>query len=559
MKFSSLKRTAAMLALLCVFAAGCASCNRGDKDSASDSSGYKDVIERPELEMPEITPHVSYPQKPSTPPAAGTGTAPTIKAYTASAADSPYKIETSGGKISLSFTEVSDWAYIYAEVEGYSPEFDNIKLTIDNVDAERISIQAVYYEAYDLGYSPVTVYAGELGEGEQYVISELGSFRTIDGLYQATDEFVGDKTIIGFAIFIDSLPCYPATDKSGEASILAFEFLRDGDPALEDRYVKPVADLGSATADSGITLDKGDLLKASGSGTVYIPLDKYTPDYASYNVTLKGAAGDTVGLAVRYNGGVSEPLQVTLTGGSDTATYTFDSLRPTSGGDDTISRFVKYLGVTDIAITANGNVEISDITFNRTAADGCYVSSAWASSSADITIARADDGGNAKVVYSYYTAWNSFSVPVRKGENVGKIRITLYAPEGLDHLGIGIINTSPNHSEGQPSAGTFILRGSVLKVNGGQTELAGNGGKLTESTLLGIVETVEHDAATNTYTLTYDFTAMNEDANGKTFADYTLTSLIFYLNCQCKGEDAAAHTFDGERNLYFVSIELLAD
>ena len=555
-KFRMITVFAVVLALL--FAV--ASCGRTESDNGTK-------VERPELEMPTVSPHIVYPEKPSekpaTPPA---GTLPSVKSYASSQAESGYTVTTEQNVTEIGYSEVTDWAYVYAAVENYSSAYGNIKITIRNESgaqaAERITIQALYYEAYDLGYAPVTVYAGELAAGEQYVVAELGEFLITDKAYnKIKGQSVKDKTIIGFVIFIDSLPTYaPSLDANGSLEITAFEFLADGDPKLEDRYVKPVADFENATADEGVNVVKGETLAftlTGDSGSVRLPVEKYTSaDFAKFTVVAEGAADSAFDIALGYtlDGGktkaVSSAQTVTLTGEESRAEYDFTAMRPTSGGDDLTTQFIKNGTITEVILTptvANAQITVKSITFERTVSDGGYVSDVWSEAS-DVSVERAERGGNAKISYAYYTAWFNISVPVRKGEGVNKLQLVMYDPDGLTHLGVGITTSSPNSSGGQ-NAGTFILRGALDVV-----DKAAAPRTITETGMKGIVETCAYDVETKLFTITFDFTNMDKDGDDKTFADYSITSVLFYLNC---ADDNAEHEFDGKHTLYFLSIDLL--
>lgn len=528
-----------------------AACGETPKEN-TESTGYKDTIERPEIEMPVAADQVVYPEKPAEAPVTPSeGTVPSVKNYTASDTDSSYTIAQADGVTSVSYQGVSDWSYIYASVENYSPQYGNIKITIRNGTpaAERIAVQAVYYEAYDLGYAPVTVYLGEMSEGEQYVIAELGDSLITDASYQQVKgESVRDKTVIGFVIFVDSLPSFAPTEASGAFEIVGFEFLRDGDPALDDRYVKPAVDLSAATEENG---------------SAFFPVSKYSADYTKFTVELSGETGAQADIAVRYTldgrTAVSAPQRVTLNAPTQTAEYDFGDLRPTEGDNDFTTQLIKNGVINDVVVTsvdADAAVEVENISFVRTATDGAYVADVWSSAASDVNVMRAANGGNAKIEYSFYTSWYNFSASVRKGAGVNKIRFTIYAPDGLDHLGIGITNNCPLSSNGQ-NAGTFILRGASYLFNGESTDTIGVNGTLnsSEPNLEGLTETIAYDATTKIYTVTYDFSGI-EKIN---FPDYTLTSIIFYLNCPDTDDTLKAHTFTGTRSLYFLSIDLYSE
>lgn len=524
--------------------------NNHTDNNNNNNNGYKDVIERPEIEMPDIAEQVVYPAKPSTAPAApDTSKAPRITAYQPSQTKSTYTVTEQNGVHAVAYNNVSDWSYVYAAVENYSSDYGNVKITLNNGTpaAERIAVQAVYYEAYDLGYAPVTVHLGELAEGEQYVIAELGKHLVTNGSYQQVQGSpVRNKTVIGFVIFIDSLPSFAPQSNSGALDIVNFEFLKDGDPALEDRYVKPVVKMS------------GESAEASGDGLL-LPVEKYSADYTKYTVELSGAAGGQVELAVQYTLGsqtaISAPKTVSLTGEKQTAEYDFSDVRPVAGGDEMTTQFIKNGTVKAISVKPVGSATatVSNPAFVRTANENAYVSNVWTSAASSVTITRAENGGNAKIEYSFYDSWGNFSVPVRRGAGVKGIRLTIYAPDGLDHLGIGITNNSMLSSGGQ-NAGSFILRGASALFKGAQTESFGTMNSETEPHLKGLKETVAYDEATKTYTLTYDFKGLPEESN---FEKFTTTSLLFYLNCPDTGDKQ--HYFEDTRTLYFLSIDLLTE
>ncbi len=562
-KFMALFTVPALLfvAAACDFGGGTGD---GGTGGGTGDGGYKDVIERPDIEMPATPPQAVYPEKPAEKPSAPSGGAAAISSYTAFKAESTYKIEGTS-PVHISYQDVTNFAYVYAAVENYSPAYGNVKITLNCSGAERLAIQAVYYEAYDLGYAPVTVHLQELTEGEQYAIFEMGESLITDKNYTAVQgQSVKDKTILGFVIFIDSLPSYaPVTDASGALDIVNFEFLPDGDPALEDRYVKPIADLSEATADSGVTLTKGEgKLTASGSGSLYIPVEKYSADYAKLQVALNGTAGAKAEIAVQYTlpgaaSAVSKATQVTLTGGDESFEYDYENVMPDSDNDDLKTQYVKNGTVTAVVVTLTGGDElgIEGVTFIRTAKTEAFVSDNWVSNSSDITIPRAANGGNAKLEMMFNESWLNISVGVKNGANVTGMQIKVYAPDGLTHLGIGIVNNATSHSEGQ-NPGQFILRGSATLFDGSDSVLSGPNGVLGGENLEGIVETISYDEAAKIYTIGYDFSKMHLTDNSK-FEDYTITSLIFYPHCPDPCAQKAQHQYDGTRALYFLSIDLI--
>lgn len=556
----------AVLAAL-VMCLACCSCG-GSKGGGK----YLDTVERPEIETPEPSDRVQYPQKPATAPSApAAGAVPTVSGYAPSQAASPYTVtDTDAGK-RISYTDVSDWAYVYVSVQDYSAAYGNFKITLNNdpegrgsnaAIAERIAVQAVYYEAYDLGYAPVTVYSGELTAGAQYVIAEMGETLITDKTYQAVaGESVRDKTILGFVIFIDSLPLFsPANDAAGTVDIVNFVFLQDGDPALEDRYIKPVAVLEDAAAaeddEDSVQCDYADeTLTLSGSGTVYVPLTKYSEDFTIFDLTATGASGESVRVGVRYTLGDKTETALAaptpLTGEEQTIRFDYTDLRPQTGEDEFDARLIKYGTLTDIVLVLDNVSELSvvSVAFTRTAASGAYIADSWTSNSSSVRILWSYGGGNAGIALEYHIAYNYLSVPIRKGDGIRGIALTLYAPDGIDHLGLGIVTNSPHCSESQ-TKGTFILRNAKDVVKGNASTASTTLPK--EPYMQGVTETIVYDEPSKTYTITYDFSSMTADDNERTFADYTITALLMYMNCT-----DGVHTFDGSRALYFMDIRLM--
>ena len=560
-----MKRISKFLALLTLPALllGFAACGGGNSDP-----NYTDTVDRPEIETPAALPTVVYPEKPAQKPAApAAGTAPTVADYTASAAKSTYTVEKTAKGAKISYNNVSDWAYVYVPVSDYSAEYGNVKITLENGEnaAERIAVQAVYYEAYELGYAPVTVFLGELTEGEQYVIIELGEHMIIDKNYAPVkDNSVKDKTLLGFVIFIDSLASYkPLNDKAGSLEITNFEMLKDNDPKLADRYVKPVVGFENATADEGVTLTKTETtVGLSGEGTAYMPVTKYSSDYAKVSLTLNGTAQVKVGVRFTFDGAtqlLSTEQSVTLTGSAKEVTYDYLEMFAESTNPDISTQYVKNGTVTDIYVTiTEGNATVEGATFVRTATGGAYVADAW-TDCPNVQVVRAENGGNARIDYKYHSSWDSsISVPVRKGAGVKKLEFKIYAPEGISHFGVGVSTTSNLGSNNQ-DPGRYILRPSrhmfKLTSSGIQNILSN---PEEEPNLNGLKEILDYDAETKIYTITYDFTEMKDTA-GNSISDYTISSLLFYFNCPCAGKNQQEHKFDGKRSLYILSIGLFTE
>lgn len=568
-----MKRTAKWIAVLVALTLSFACFACGNNDIGK--GGYLDTTDRPEIDVPDTSAQLRYPEKPDEAPGKPVpGVAPTVTGYAASDADSPYTIANEGQSKRISYSDVSDWAYVYVSVQNYTPAYGNIKITLNNDPeekgtnaalAERIAVQAVYYEAYDLGYAPVTVHAGDLTGGEQYVIADLGETMITDANYEkVAGQSVRDKTVIGFVLFIDSLPSYaPANGAAGTLDVMNFEFLQDGDPALEDRYVKPVAVLESVVTEGDLTCTYAqDALTVSGTGTAYIPLRKYSSDFTVFDLSALGTAGQSVQVGLRYawedETYVSPLTPAVLTGEAQQIRFDYTNLRAASGSDDLDMRLIQYADVTDIVLSFENaqNFTLSQVAFTRTATGGAYIADSWVSNASSVAIEWAYNGGNAGIAFEHHTVYSFLSVPVRKGEGIRAVAIELYAPDGIDHLGVGIVTNSPNNSEAQ-NKGTYILRNAKDIVKGNDTVASTTLPK--EKYMRGITETVRYNAQTKIYTFTYDFSRMTPDDDEKTFADYTVTALLFYLNCPCTdAANKANHAFETPRALYFRQIELVA-
>lgn len=544
-----------MIASFLAFAVmvACAAC--GDKFP------YKDQVDRPNIDAPITRPQVVYPEYPATKPAApAPDTVPSVSGYSASDSDNPYQLATEADGTAISYADISDYAYIYAPVENYSPTYGNIKITLENSKpaAERVGIQAIYYEAKEWGYTPVTVFVGSLVEGEQYLVAELGETSLIDATYQAIpDKKIRDQTIIGFVIFIDSLPSFaPQADTIGTCKIKSFEFLTDDDPKLQDRYVIPETDLENVEAADGVTVTTGETLTltADRAATVRLPVSRFSADFGKFVLTAKGTGAVEIGVDYKLTGEkaarASIPQSIALTDTNVAYEYDFSTQRVQDEKDDIKTQYVKGGKVTDVYINlpVGATVEIESVAFIRTVLQGAHATEVW-KGCPGVEVSNVVAGGNAKLAVEHYTGWLFSTLSVRKGEGIQKLVYTIYAPQGLNHIGIVVSITSELGTDGQ-NAGNYVLRGSAFRVD--ENSSVASDSFTAANNLAGVTEKVEYNAATKTYTFTYDFTQMEKDANGKTFADYTINSLLFYLN-----DPNSQDEYEGVRNLYFLGIDLL--
>lgn len=525
---------------------------------------YKDQTDRPtDMQEPITRPQVVYPEYPDTAPSEpAEGTEPSVVEYKASFAASPYTLKNEEDGLAIEYADITDYAYIYVPVKDYTPEYGNIKITLENGTpaAERVGIQAIYYEAKELGYSPVTVFIDRLIEGEQYLVSELGEWFITDANYQTlSNQSVRDKTIIGFVIFIDSLPSFmPEADTIGTCKIKNFEFLKDDDPKLADRYVAPDASIAEAYADDGITLNKGENLVATASsgGKLYLPISRYSSDYGEYVLNASGSGevkiGVRYGITKKDRTRYSTPKTVALSSESTDYTYNYVKDFIDDPGDDIKTQFIRGCAVTYVYIelSAGAEITVNGVTFKRTVQEGPYVTDVWKGCSG-VEVERVVAGGNAKLNVEHYTGWMASTLSIQKGQGVQKIVYIIYAPDGLNHIGFVVSTNSQLGTDGQ-NPGNYVVRGSTDRVNGNNS--AASPYFVASQNLEGVKEKIEYDSETKIYKFTYDFTEMVKDKNGNTFADYTVNSLMFYLN-----DPNAVDEYEGVRRLYFLSIDLFTE
>lgn len=543
--------------------------------TACDNNGepkieWTDTASRPELDDLEKGTYINYPLKPDEAPTPADETKkPYVSEYTASK-DSGYVIsEDENGNTVIEYTEVQNWGYVLVQVENYHSQYGNFKITAYGTGVEKIAIQAIYYEMYEDENPAVTVYRGDVAEGEQYFIASLGENDLLDNKYQTIfNETVREQTIIGFLLFIDSNPSQLApSDKAGKLIISGFEFLEDGDPALKDRFVAPTVSLGFMDAGySGERLEDGTIHIEREAGTsywtkVYLPIANYSSEYTAFTIKMNtaGVKAYRIDLEINTMGYDWQPSVDVLTqnnveDGMHEHYIDFSVTQPISSlppYDFVPGYFIKNTKITSILIYLDTFVEgeipdfdascdILSIEFERTATD-TQISRGWIPGSGNVTLG--DDiqpGGVGTVKFSWYEEWYYLGMPVINYKKADKLIIKLAAPDGLDNLGIAL---TANGFE-------FVLHSSWIVLKGNETELERLSGSLE-----GIVETLEYDEETHIYTFTFDFTnAALVDPFNVPVNEMDITLLRFYFN---DPDDNFNFYFEGTRTIRFISVEFV--
>ncbi len=529
---------------------------------------WTDGIERPEITPPEVLGgYPDYPSAPAAKPTADTSVKPSVASYTA---HGDYTLTTTEGETTATYTEIGDWDYVYVAVNNYHNGYGNFKMTLDTTGAERIAIQAVYYEMYENQEKAVTVYRGDLVDGEQYVIAQLGEFKRLDGDYNPiTEGSLADATILGFMVFIDSNPAQTAVaNKEGSATFKSFEFLTDDDEALKDKYVVPQANWSGAYGDMGYTVaPQAGAINVSYESIaqwsrVYIPVAKFSQDYAEFSITLttSGVRAYSIGVMfsvetnTNWQDYVELQTETEVTDGEHSHDINFDGTNPidmANGWNPVAGEYIKNYHVTHIVLwfdsaqdrnpvggtpvtdDFSGSATVSDIVFGRTATEGCTVGKAWSTQTPAIVVGNdVELGGYGTVTYSYYTDWFKLSLPVSSYTAKPKLTIQLMA-ETIDYCGIVVM-----------SAGNEItLHSSWEKLTAVETATDVSG-----TAADGTVYSITQEGSV--YTLTFDFTNAAKNASNLAFWEQSITNIGFYF-CD---PNTPAQPWDGTRTIKFLSI-----
>lgn len=527
---------------------------------------YTDRESRPTIQQPTVSEFVKYPSMPTSAPVVDSET-PSVSGYEVS--ENSYTMTQTENGTAFAYQDIADWSYVYVKIDDYNTSLSNIKMVLDVSGAERIAVQAIYYEMAEKGYKPVTVYQGDLVDGEQFVIFELGQYKVLDAGYSfVSDESLKDQQILGFVLFVDTNPKQIApSNYQGEFTVKEVKFLADGDAELADRYVAP--SVNSITSDADITVD------TSGENTVctyeagkmqysaiFLNLANYSSLYTEFNLVLNTVGVEHLTITLQFSGGQSDwqtessnLYEKTIsTDGEQSISVDFSDAQPLGMDWNYVSGYyIKNYKVLAIKIMPDSNqanvdhggeIEIKSVEFVKTVEDtGVSISKAWSTnSSADMTILDGvAAGGYGSVAVNYHTAWWNLTMPVKGyAEPKTKLIVKVVVPEdGWYHLGIAV------KANGQEA----VLRASAGLLDGANTEVPAK-----TDLAAGVVETVTYDESSRMYTFTFDFTnATKNSVTNKAINEETISALMIYLNDPVD-QGVTAHEYDGAKTITFAGI-----
>ncbi len=547
------------MALALLFSVGC-----GDK---TEEIVYTDREERPHIQQPVVSDFVKYPSMPSSAPVTDSET-PSVSGYETS--ENSYKAESTEGGMKFTYEDLADWSYVYVKVDDYNPSLSNIKLVLDVNGAERIAVQTVYYEMKTKNYKPVTVHLGDLGDGEQFVIFELGQFKAMDEAYSyVADESLKDQQIMGFLLFVDTNPKQIApSDYKGEFTVKEVKFLADGDKELADRYVAPSVNAVNSDADIMVERTDGKWVctyeegKAQYAG-VFLNLANYSSSYTEFVLRLNTTGIKHISVCITFSGGQADWQTESAAliekeikaDGEQEFNVDFTDAQPLGMDWNYVPGYyiknykvmqIKILLDSNVAsVTHGGKLELNGVEFIKTVEDtGVSVSKAWSSNTVDIALQDGvAKGGYGSVDVTYHTEWWNLTMPVKGyAEPMNKLVVKVVVPEsGWYHLGIACKVSGELND--------VVLRASAGLLDGANTEIPAKSGLA-----VGVTETVTYDETNRMYTFTYDFTNAEKDTvTGKAFYERTITGLMFYFNDPVdQGVDA--HEYEGVKTLTFAGV-----
>lgn len=548
---------AVCMAGLTVFAAGC---------SKNDEIIYTDREERPTIQQPVVSEFVKYPTLPTSKPVKDSDT-PSVSGYEVS--EKSYTMTETENGVTFAYEDLADWSYVYVKIDDYTSALSNVKMVLDVNGAERIAVQAIYYEMAEKDYKPVTVFQGDLGDGEQFVIFELGQYKALDSSYSfVADASLKDQTILGFVLFVDTNPKQLApSNYKGEFTVKEVKFLADGDKELADRYVAP--SMNSVTADADITVDtSGENVVCSYEAgkqqysAIFLNLANYSSFYTEFVLNLKTTGVRHLSVVLTFSGGQADwqtesaalyEKEVKADGDQEIHVDFADAQPLGMDWNFVAGYYIKNYKVLSIKIMADSNqvnvdhggtIEIGTLEFIKTVEDtGVSVSKAWSTnSSADIEILEGVAvGGYGSVAVGYHTGWWNLVMPVKGySEPKTKLVVKVVVPEsGWYHLGIAV------KYNGQEA----VIRASVGLLDGQNTAATEKSGAAA-----GVTETVTYDEANRMYTFTFDFSNATKDAvTGKAFYEEAISALMFYLNDPID-QGVEAHEYEGTKQLTFAGV-----
>ena len=536
-----------------------ASCDKGP------DFPYKDMIERPS-DIPPLAElnYVKFPEKPAN-IAAGQGQGmPTVG--TPSTTSEDYKLTQADGKITVKFNEVARWDYIYLPISNFNKEYQNIKITATGTNVQKLSVVALYAEAAETGNPVVTVLNHDVGDTEQNYIMQLGKTKLVDKSYYPLDEVLGNMTVYGLCIFIDSNPSQNVINKNTEKEsvfeISSITFLKDGDPAIKEVYVAPSINVGMC--DAGYYCEKDEetkeyaITKYAEAGLyecATLQVNNYSSAYTTLDIKFTTENVKNLTIEFLISGGQATwaenvtVYQSSLTDGEHEANIDFAFAQPydKTTWETVPGYYIKnykivgvkfYMDTIDPAgmIDEESSLIVNEIGFVRVENEGTSINKGWNAASSFITIG--DDlavGGVGSIEYSWHESWDYLAMPVANYEPAEKLVVEFQASEELSYLGIALGCASfPLGELVVKSCHDYILT---------EAEKMGNAE--------GVVETVEYDEATGIYKITFDFSnaVEVEKYDGKRVNEMAITQLRFYFT-DPYGDDI----FEGTRTIRFINV-----
>lgn len=532
------------------------------QDSSYSDNGfsYIDQIERPDIDTPVVIGgYVSLPEKIDY--VQQGGEEPSIAQY--KVGGTKYQLNEEEEHPAFAYQDVDDWSYIYATVQDYDPEYCNFRITLHAQGAEKIAIQAIYEEIYTENCTPVTVYTGDVMDGDQYILARLGQYKANNSIYEPiSDKPLKDCKILGFTILVDSNPAQKVTDKDGEVRFDEFVFMKDGDERIKDVHIIPRVNFNNAAGDPGYNTEKqGDEFHIEYDNIpiysrVYLPISSASPDYCEFEITLdtKGVSSYSIGVMYSTEGHSDWDDQASLLtvenveDGVHTHSVNYESVSPINNQswEYVAGELIKNHNVYQIVIwldsmrdpsdtaSYSGEATVKNVEFIRTATEGCVIGKAWSATTSSITVN--DDvivGGSGSIDYSFFQGWFYLSIPVAGYKP--NTHLTMQVMGDISYFGIELVAGG--------NAVTILSGWEKLALRDHETDES-------ESQARGSVINITKDNK-GIYTLEWDFTnAHKSDISGMAFYEDTITAIRFYLG----DPNTPAEEWDGTRTIKFVSI-----
>ena len=530
---------------------------------------YDDMIERPE-DIPPLAEldYVKYPAKPEGLTLGQGSGMPTVG--TATVESEYYQVTQNEESISIKFYEVGRWDYVYLPITNFNKEYQNIKITATAKNVQKVAFTALYGEMYEKNYPAVTTLLSDVGDTEQYYIMQLGNLKLIDDTYNPTEEVLGDQTVFALCLFIDSNPSQTISNKKTDIEssfeITKIEFLKDDDKSLEDTTVEPSVRVG--WCDTAYTAEKNEetgeyTINKAKNATFWeaatLDVTNYSSAYSAFNFKFTTTNVKKIAVHVLISGGLADwaedakVYEAEVEDGAHEAYIDFSSVQPisTTNWEYVAGYYIKNYKIVGVRIFLDTATEVQSDLVNEDATcvvnelkfdkvvsgDETVISKGWLSGSSSIVLGEdIQVGGIGSFTYAWYSGWEYLTIPVLNYKPANKLTVEFQAADGIDYMGIAL--------------------GCARFANGGEAVLKSCWDKVDvpaekANDVAGIVETIEYDATTKIYKITFDFTnAVKLDAfSGKSVNEMEISSLRFYLT-----DPNGTSFFEGTRTIRFISI-----